>query len=781
MAEPTDASPSAAPKKISSIQFGLLSPTAMSRLSEITIHNRELFSMPSRRPAPLGVLDPRLGVSDKLSICETCKLKLTECSGHYGYIELGLPVFHIGYFKHTIQILQCICKTCSRILLHDDPNPNGKKEYTRFLRHFRGKLNSQGVFVQHDVLSKQAMQKRVVEACKKVHTCPHCGSINGTVKKVTGLSTLKIVHDPFTSPKTSAAYKGEFLEEMETFRQTNKEIQTILEDETKFKTLVNEDLLPTRVLELFKRIPDVDCEILWLDPLIGRPENLLLVNLLVPPVPIRPSVAMDVGGGSNEDDLTVKLQEIIDVNIALKLALEKGAPHKTILEEWDFLQLQIAQYINGEMPGLQRPIGQSKQIRGLCQRLKGKSGRFRGNLSGKRVDFSARTVISPDPNLKVSQVGVPEHVAVTMTFPERVTRYNLEKLRQCIRNGPDKHPGANHVRSRGKNGKVQKRSLQYGNREETANLLREGDVVDRHMEDGDIVLFNRQPSLHKLSIMSHEVKVMKWRTFRFNICVCAPYNADFDGDEMNMHLPQTEEARTEAHLLMGVNNNLITPRNGEPLVAASQDFLTASYLITQKSVFFTKEEFCQLASYLGDAAEEITLPTPAILRPVQMWTGKQIFNLMIKPNKSSNIDVNLEMQEKNYDSRSDQKYLCKNDGWVCFRNSTLISGNIAKKTIGDGSKTGLLYCLMRDYSSTEAANCMNRLAKLCSRYFGGHKGFSIGIDDVTPSKELRDIKQGILDEGYRQATSNIEKYEKNELKLRPGCDLLESLEEVRKL
>lgn len=358
----------------------------MSRLSEITIHNRELFSMPSRRPAPLGVLDPRLGVSDKLSICETCKLKLTECSGHYGYIELGkfiripqtptpnpnpsnkgllrspphsgLPVFHIGYFKHTIQILQCICKTCSRILLHDDPNPNGKKEYTRFLRHFRGKLNSQGVFVQHDVLSKQAMQKRVVEACKKVHTCPHCGSINGTVKKVTGLSTLKIVHDPFTSPKTSAAYKGEFLEEMETFRQTNKEIQTILEDETKFKTLVNEDLLPTRVLELFKRIPDVDCEILWLDPLIGRPENLLLVNLLVPPVPIRPSVAMDVGGGSNEDDLTVKLQEIIDVNIALKLALEKGAPHKTILEEWDFLQLQIAQYINGEMPGLQRPIGQ---------------------------------------------------------------------------------------------------------------------------------------------------------------------------------------------------------------------------------------------------------------------------------------------------------------------------------------------------------------------------------------------------------------------------------------
>ena len=278
--------------------------------------------------------------------------------------------------------------------------------------------------------------------------------------------------------------------------------------------------------------------------------------------------------------------------------------------------------------------------------------------------------------------------------------------------------------------------------------------------------------------MAHEVKVMPWRTFRFNICVCAPYNADFDGDEMNMHLPQTEEARTEASLLMGVNKNLITPRNGEPLVAASQDFLTASYLITQKSVFLAKEEFCQLVSYMGDAAEEITLPTPAIIKPVPMWTGKQLFNLMIKPNDSCDINVNLEMKEKNYDGKADAKYLCKNDGYVCFRNSELLSGNIAKKTIGDGSKTGLLYTLMMDYSSDEAANCMNRLAKLCSRYFGGHKGFSIGIDDVTPSKELQAIKKGILDEGYRQATVNIEKYNKNELKLRPGCNLLESLEEI---
>lgn len=178
-----------------------------------------------------------------------------------------------------------------------------------------------------------------------------------------------------------------------------------------------EDLLPTTVLKLFENIPDEDCEIMWIDPLIGRPEHLILQNLLVPPVPIRPSVAMDTGAGSNEDDLAVKLQEILEINSALQLALIKGPMTKTIMEEWDFLQVQVAQYMNGEMPGLQRPIG-AKPIRGLCQRLKGKQGRFRGNLSGKRVDVSARTVISPDPNLRVDQVGVPVHVAKIMTYPE---------------------------------------------------------------------------------------------------------------------------------------------------------------------------------------------------------------------------------------------------------------------------------------------------------------------------------------------------------------------------
>jgi DNA-directed RNA polymerase III subunit RPC1 len=297
----------------------------------------------------------------------------------------------------------------------------------------------------------------------------------------------------------------------------------------------------------------------------------------------------------------------------------------------------------------------------------------------------------------------------------------------------------------------------------------------RHMEDGDIVLFNRQPSLHKVSIMAHKVKVLEWRTFRFNTCVCAPYNADFDGDEMNMHLPQTEESRSEASLLMGVVNNLTTPRNGEPLVAASQDFLSASYMLTQRDQFFTRDQFCQIVSYLGDADEEINFPTPAIVKPIELWTGKQIFGQVIRPNKACKVLCNFEAKDKNYTTNH---HFCRNDGWVCFRNSELISGNIAKKTIGDGSKTGLLYVLLRDWGAAEAARIMDRWSRLCGRWMGGHKGFSIGISDVTPSEVLRKMKHDILLEGFKRVDQSIALYEKGALDLRPGCDLLQSLEEI---
>ncbi|VDO71506.1 unnamed protein product [Heligmosomoides polygyrus] len=300
---------------------------------------------------------------------------------------------------------------------------------------------------------------------------------------------------------------------------------------------------------------------------IKHPNDLLLTRIPVPPACIRPSVPSELKSGSTEDDLTLKLAEIILINDVLQKHKKDGASVKTVMETWEHLQFQVALYLNSETSGLPPELQPKRPVSGLAQRLKGKRGRFRGNLSGKRVDHSARSVISPDPNLRIDEVGVPVDVALTLSFPEVVNEFNVEQMRQLVRTGPHVHPGAVYVIDRQTGAK---RLLKYGDRDACAKGLKLGDVVERHIDNGDVVLFNRQPSLHKVSIMSHRVRILPGMTFRLNECVCTPYNADFDGDEMNIHVPQTHEARAEASLLMGVKSNLITPRSGEPLIAAIQ-------------------------------------------------------------------------------------------------------------------------------------------------------------------------------------------------------------------
>ena len=241
-----------------------------------------------------------------------------------------------------------------------------------------------------------------------------------------------------------------------------------------------------------------------------------------------------------------------------------------------------------------------RALKTLTQRLKGKEGRFRGNLSGKRVDFSARTVISPDPNIDINEVGVPIDVAQRLTIPERVTPWNIDELKSLIRNGPDQYPGAfTSFRPDGRRVRLEF----VTERESLAEAIQPGFVVERHIRDNDIVLFNRQPSLHRMSIMAHSVKVLPYKTFRLNPCVCPPYNADFDGDEMNLHVPQGEEARTEAKLLMQVQDQILSPRYGGPIIGAKTDLLSAAYLLTRKSTYLTKEEVGKLlvaARYSGE-------------------------------------------------------------------------------------------------------------------------------------------------------------------------------------
>lgn len=772
------------PKRIKALQFGILSSQDIVNQGVLEVSDRNLYDLARDRAVQSdGPLDARMGISSKDGSCETCGETLEKCNGHFGHVKLALPVFHIGYMRLIIAVLQDICKvsglesdtegfadicqSCGRVLLSEDD----RRTFLHSLR--RPNL---------DNLARSRIAKTINEQCRKRDRCYYCGMLNGQVKKAPGQHPLKIIHDQFKKYNASKAEKKVIPHEKVLFDRSLEQAREDLPDVDKHVKKAVDDMNPLRVLNLFRSIRTSDCELLGMDPGKGRPEIFIWKYIPAPPVCIRPSVPQD--GASTEDDITSKLSDIVHVNSLIREGLQSGQPIQTLMEQWDFLQIQIAIYVNSDVPGLQQPT-YGKSIRGFCQRLKGKQGRFRGNLSGKRVDFSGRTVISPDPNLSIDEVAVPELVAKNLTYPEKVSRYNVDKLRARVRNGPKTWPGANYVM---KQEQGFKQFLRYGSLSLIAENLQIGDVVERHLEDKDIVLFNRQPSLHKLSVMSHYVKVRPHRTFRLNECVCTPYNADFDGDEMNLHVPQTEEARTEASELMGVKHNLVTPKNGEPIISAIQDFISASYLLSSKDNFYDRKTFTNICMYMVGAELQIDLPPPAVFKPVMLWTGKQVFNIMMRPNKSSPVLVNLDAACREYRAIPGKpRDLDKNDGWLCIRNSEVMCGVMDKSTIGSGKKDSVFYVILRDFGPDAALEAMNRLARMSARWLT-NQGFSIGINDVYPGPKLTAEKTGLIETAYAKCDALIEKFKLGKLERKQGhteestleSNVSEILSQVRK-
>ncbi|MBI4014883.1 MAG: DNA-directed RNA polymerase subunit A', partial [Candidatus Aenigmarchaeota archaeon] len=319
------------------------------------------------------------------------------------------------------------------------------------------------------------------------------------------------------------------------------------------------DLTSEEVRQRMEKIPDDDLAMLKVSV---RPEWLILTILPIPPVTVRPSITLETGERS-EDDLTHKLVDIVRINERLRKNLELGAPDFIIADIWELLQYHVSTLMSNEISTLPPARHRSgRALKTLVERLSKKEGRFRSNLSGKRVNFSARTVISPDPLISISEVGVPEEIAKELTVPERVNAANVESLRKLILASPA-HPGANYVvRPDGI-----KKKITAENKEVIAQEIIPGYVVERHLIDGDIVIINRQPSLHRMSMMGHRAKIMPYRTIRLSLAVTIPYNADFDGDEMNLHVPQSEEARTETEMLLAVENHIRSPRYGRPIIA----------------------------------------------------------------------------------------------------------------------------------------------------------------------------------------------------------------------
>ncbi|MFY9981310.1 MAG: DNA-directed RNA polymerase subunit A', partial [Methanoregula sp.] len=530
---------------------------------------------------------------------------------------------------------------------------------------------------------------------------------------------------------------------------------------------VEHKLTPADIRARLEKIPDEDLVPLGINPKVARPEWTILTVLPVPPVTMRPSIILE-NGQRSEDDLTHKLVDIIRINQRFKENQDAGAPQLIIEDLWELLQYHVTTYLDNEVAGCPPARHRSgRPLKTLSQRLKGKDGRFRGSLSGKRVNFSSRTVISPDPNLSVMEVGVPRAVANEMTIPVRVTPYNIEELKQIARNGPVRPDvnapcGANYVI------RPDNRRLRLGadNLDTVADMIEPGWTVERQLRDGDIVLFNRQPSLHRMSIMAHRIKVMEGRTFRLNPAVCPPYNADFDGDEMNLHVPQTEEARAEASILCSVHENILSPRFGGPIIGGIHDHISGIFMLTHDMRWFTKEEALYL---LKPVKIEHMPPAGKTENGIEYWSNKQVFsqilptalNMVFKASSCQNCDTC-------------KKELCERDAYVRIIEGKLESGTIDKKAIGafDGQ---IVNRIIRQYGMRRAAEFIDQVTKLSIRGIM-IDGFSFGIDDEDLSKTEYGQIDDVLNNAAIDVTRRIKIYEDGQLEPMPGRTVEETLE-----
>ena len=808
------------PKRIAQIRFGLMEPKEIRQMSAVEVKTADTYKDDGHAYRQ-GLMDPHMGVIEPGLVCPTDNCKYDESPGHFGHIALELPVIHIGFVNLIKTALKATCSKCSRVLLHDTPSTHPSNPELSEQDYYRTRIRD--IQIKHGVGSTEFA--KIIKEVEKVTTgarrvqCMHCQAMQG-----------KIMLDKPTTFKEKKEAQGQGTSEVE--RKLN----------------------PRDVREWLSAIPSDDLIFIGMDKQ-NRPEWVVLKVLPVPPITVRPSITLDSGDRS-EDDLTHKLVDVLRINQRLRENRDTGAPQLIVEDLWELLQYHITTYFDNQTSGIPPARHRSgRTLKTLTQRLKGKEGRFRSNLSGKRVNFCARSVISPDPYLGVNEVGVPTKIAKELTVPIRVTSRNREQMRQMILRGPDVHPGVNYI-IRGDNRRVRinqrSRLINAGFRchnpecsEETtlrpdmhqclpapnflpglvikpeiyvnpdgsqdtnyvvddaatlANLRGEdldgqklaeddpraklhyrwmhelaqadkvhpdphpehleiscphcgspadewgdrtrvedrlstidrngnpkpGLLVERHLIDGDVAIFNRQPSLHRMSMMVHEVRVMEGHTFRFNLAVCTPYNADFDGDEMNLHVIQSEEARAEAKILMRVQEHILTPRYGGAVIGGIHDHISGAYLLSRPGTLINRRHGLEMLGNIGFIGD-----LPEVVKDengVECFRGQDIISLIVPDN------IHLRFR-----SRSNDDVVVKNGK---------VEGTLDKRAIGaeDGR---LLDAIVQTNGPEKGAKFLDDFTRLsiaaCTSL-----GFTTGIDDEDLSasalEAIRDanVEAGIL-------------------------------------
>ena len=648
------------------IQFGIFSPEEIVKRSVVEVLHAATYD--GNEPKINGLFDPRMGVLDNGKTCRSCGQTNHNCPGHFGHYRLARPVYFIQFMNQIKTVLKCVCIRCGKLLIDK---------------------------AQHSHIGARRGEVRwnlVKEACDKIKRCGQetedgCGTLVPNTIAVEGIARIY------------AEWKEVPVQDEEKKTQTMKQVLEV-----------------EYVLRLFRQILDEDVDFMGLSRYWCRPDWMICTVLPIPPPQVRPSVVQD-NNQRSEDDITHKLFEIIRANKRLQEQINANKNKSMIDELTTLLQYHIATLVDNKIPGV-APSAQrgGRPLKSIQQRIGSKEGRVRYNIQGKRVEQSARSVITGDPNISIAEVGVPKKIAMNLTRPEVVTRYNIQQLYKYVQNGADKYPGAKSIVS-GKDGHMI--SLRHVNTKEI--ILRAGDTVHRHLMDGDIILFNRQPTLHRMSMMGHRVRVLDHNTFRLNVQVTRPYNADFDGDEMNAHIPQSYEATAELQELAAVPHQMIRPGNGTPGIAVVQDALAGSYLATQKGNKFTRREYMNMMmknkmfTVLPDprAMAETSSSEPSSKKA--RYTGQQILGSLFSP-------ITIEMENKG--------------NKVVIHEGDFREGLLDKPTYNSPGK-GIIHTTYNDYGPKATVELLDGIQNMMETYLI-MKGFSVGISDLVADKSVMD-------------------------------------------
>lgn len=620
-----------------------------------------------------GLIDTRLGITDPSLDCTTCGLRVDRCVGHFGHIKLTEPVYHMGFIRYVQKILSCICLRCSRLLI--------SKNEDELI----------------DMLKNKTSNARFNEIRNLVKNVSYCSRTNNDCNTPVSKIKLDIKKNMCTVNMVA---------------ETDINVSEATDDTFGNKKKVQKLITPDMCYDILKNISDQDCLIMGINPKKSRPESMIHKVFPVPPVAVRPSAKADFKASSTmEDGLTHKLADIIKANIRIREYKEKQTENtvKHAGENVHLLQYHIATYYDNDSLSLPKSEQRGKPIKSLISRLKGKEGRIRGNLMGKRVDFSARTVITPDPTLDINELGVPIKIAKNITFPEVVTRYNIKKMQELVRNGREKYPGANNVffiaAMIEENRPIAPKDLRFG-REKI--VLRYGDVVERHLVSGDYVLLNRQPSLHKLSMMGHRIKIIndvRLSTFRLNPYATTPYNADFDGDEMNIFVPQSLQTSIELDEIADVKRQIIAPGNSSPIIGAIQDGILGSYNISAPSVRIKWKDAMNIVSYTS-------ISDFTVIKKNQEYKGTELFSLIIPS------DINVD------------------HAGLTVERGEIKDGRLKKAHVG-GKANSLIHAIWNVHGIDATKDFIDNTARLINN-FNLMNGFSVGIGDTLISEKLQE-------------------------------------------